>query len=95
MSHLCDSSVAGSTVRRDNVLASRCEDPLSNTPLLKPASTSAMFSMSRFPNFPGGIHVQQWYRDPRQGPCRTCGPSTARGVARQAASQEVSRYTGV
>ena len=28
-------------------------------------------------------------------PCRTCRPSTARGVTRQAASEKVSRYRGV
>ena len=27
MSHLCDSTVAGPTARRDNVLASKCEYP--------------------------------------------------------------------
>ena len=27
MSHLCDSTVAGPAVRRDNVLATRCEYP--------------------------------------------------------------------
>ena len=34
MSHLCDGTVDGPTARRDNVLASKCEYPLSVTPLL-------------------------------------------------------------
>ena len=34
MSHLCDSTVAGPTARRDNVLASNANTPLSVTPLL-------------------------------------------------------------
>ena len=32
---------------------------------------------------------------PLKRPCRTCRPWTARSVARQAASEKVSRYTGV
>ena len=32
---------------------------------------------------------------PLKRPCRTCRPSTARGVARQADSDKVSRYRGV
>ena len=34
MSHLCDSTVAGPTARRDNVLASKCEYPAFRYPLL-------------------------------------------------------------
>ena len=35
MSHFCDSTVSGLTARRDNALASKCENPpLSVTPLL-------------------------------------------------------------
>ena len=34
MSHLCDSTVAGPTARRDNVLASRCEYPPFRIPFL-------------------------------------------------------------
>ena len=32
MSHLCNSTVAGPTARRDNVLASKCKYPLLNVP---------------------------------------------------------------
>ena len=34
MPHLGDSTVAGPTAQRDNVLASKCEYPLAVTPLL-------------------------------------------------------------
>ena len=34
MSHLCDSTVASPTARRDNVLASKCEYPPFRYPLL-------------------------------------------------------------
>ena len=35
------------------------------------------------------------YTSPLKKPCRTCRPSTVRGVARQAASEKVSLYIGV
>ena len=35
MSHLCDSTVASPTARRDNVLASKCEYPLFRSPPVK------------------------------------------------------------
>ena len=41
-----------------------------------------------------GVAAVSRYTPPKR-PCRTCRPRTARSVARQAASERVSRYRGV
>ena len=49
MSHLCDSTVAGPTARRDNVLTSKCEYPPSITPLLNEELISLLLLLITFP----------------------------------------------
>ena len=52
MSHLCDSTVAGPTARRDNVLASKCEHPPFRYPLLNWGSPKASHIEASHPHFP-------------------------------------------
>ena len=48
MSHLCDSTVAGPTARRDNVVASKCEYPPFRYPAFKGSPTGRRVKQVRF-----------------------------------------------
>ena len=53
MSHLCDSTVAGPTARRDNVLASKCEYPPFRYPPFKCALNCPMLPDVKLAKFDG------------------------------------------
>ena len=75
-----------------NVIVARvCGDPLSRYTCR--ATRFALQISSESWAFSGVAAVSRYI--PPVRPCRTCRPSTARGVARQAASEKVSRYRGV
>ena len=52
MLHLCDSTVAGSATRRDNVVASKCEYPLFRYAPFEPARYFLVVTDSFLPDAP-------------------------------------------
>ena len=69
MSHLCDSTVAGPTARRDNVLASKCEYP----PFRYPPFKCALKAHAEWHNVQQ-TDVNNFLQKSRKKSCNSLGP---------------------